>query len=131
MTMTASPRLPKAHRTADTPTSLEVQVRVRAGALPMTKLKSRFISEATAPPAGRVSSGCISNGYSHPSGPPGMSQMIHCMLLCTLIMRHALGRRGLLASTALHSAYHLKARVRFAVQEQVLACGSWAMLCQV
>ena len=58
----------------------------------MTKLKSRFMSEATAPPAGRVSSGCISNGYSHPSGPPGMSQMIHCMLLCTLIMRHALGR---------------------------------------
>ena len=37
----------------------------------MTKLKSKFMSEATAPPAGRVSSGCISNGYSHPRGPPG------------------------------------------------------------
>ena len=58
----------------------------------MTKLKSRFMSEATAPPAGRVSSGCISKGYSHPNGPPGMSQMIHCMLLCTLLMRHVLGR---------------------------------------
>ena len=53
--------------------------RTRSGAIacggsPMTKLNSRFMSEATAPPAGRVSSGCISNGYSHPRGPPVMSQ---------------------------------------------------------
>jgi hypothetical protein len=36
---------------------------------PMTKEKRRFINDATAPPAGRVSSGWISNGYSHPRGP--------------------------------------------------------------
>jgi hypothetical protein len=36
----------------------------------MTKLKSKFMREATAPPAGRVSSGWISKGYSQPRGPP-------------------------------------------------------------
>ena len=36
----------------------------------MTKLNSRLTRVAMPWPAERVSSGCISEGYSHPRGPP-------------------------------------------------------------